>query len=373
MKIGIDISQISYTGTGVSRFTEGLVKAILEHDSINTWVFFYSSLRNSLDLNLKKKIRLTKHKCIEYKLPPSMLTILWNTLHRIPIETFLGKLDFFISSDWTEPPTICRKMTVIHDLAFMRYPETIHPTILINQRKRLRWVIKESKFIVADSIATKNDLIHYFTYEKNNIYVIYPGINEKISKNEGLGNVLSKYHLNKPFIFTVGKIEPRKNLKRLLIAYNKLIKNQVLPDLVIAGQKGWEKESELLPLITDRVHFLGHISDTELVSLYQSCLFFIYPSLWEGFGYPVVEAMQYGAPVATSNSSSLAEIAGESALLFDPLDIDSITNSIKQLIENKDLRLHLQKRGTIRAQDFSWKSYYQQLIRIINKNILLNI
>lgn len=373
MKIGIDISQISYAGTGVARFTEGLVQTILEHDSMNTWIFFYSSLRNSLNLNLKKKIRLTKHKCIEYKLPPFILTLLWNTLHRIPIEAFLGKLDFFISSDWTEPPTMCKKMTVIHDLAFMRYPETVHPTILINQRKRLHWVIKESKFIIADSVATKNDLLRYFTYDKNHIYVIYPGVNENGSKNIDIRNILTKYRLNKPFIFTVGKIEPRKNLKRLLIAYNKLRTNQTLPDLVIAGQKGWEKESELLPLVTDRIHFLGHIPDTELASLYRSCLFFIYPSLWEGFGYPVIEAMKYNAPVATSNSSSLAEIANDSALLFDPLNVDSITNSMKQLIENKNLRLNLQKKGTIRAQDFTWKNYYQQLIHVINQNTLFNI
>jgi len=370
MKIGIDISQISYTGTGVSRFTEGLTRTILKYDLKNTWIFFYSSLRNSLDSKLNKKILSTNHKLVKYKIPPSLLGFLWNTLHIVPIELFTGNLDLFISSDWTEPPSKCKKTTIVHDLAFNRYPETIHPTILTNQRKRLKWVIKESEFIIADSLSTKSDLIHYYKYSKEKIKVIYPGVNDMLLTNSHPNDTLGKYHLKKSFIFTVGKIEPRKNLKRLLIAYNKIQKNCLVPDLVIAGQKGWEDESNLSSIYNTQVHFIGHISDSELEHLYQSCLFFIYPSLWEGFGYPIIEAMKNMAPVATSNSSSLSEIAQNAALLFNPLDTNSISQSIKQLINSKSLRQDLQKKGTIRAKEFTWERYYHNLIGVINNSII---
>jgi len=370
MRIGIDISQISYQGTGVSRFTEGLINVILKEDNINTWIFFYSSLRNSLDPVLKEKIISSRHIVVQYKIPSTILAFLWNSLHILPIELFTGKLDLFISSDWTEPPSNCKKTTIIHDLAFTRYPETIHSKILANQKKRLYWVTKESDFIITDSLSTKNDLMHYFNFDENRIIVIYPGVNQTVLANIFTKKTLTKFHLKEPFIFTVGKIEPRKNLKRLIAAYLQLKADDSIPDLVIAGQKGWEDESDFLPKKNKKIHFLGYISDTELADLYRSCLFFIYPSLWEGFGYPIIEAMIHKAPVATSNSSSMAEIAHNSALLFDPLDIDSIAHAIKELIENKNLRLDLQKKGTIRAEDFTWSTYYQKLIHIINKNIL---
>src|SRR3990167_4026697 len=164
MKLGIDISQIVYEGSGVARFTNGLLNTILDLDRKNCWFFFFSSLRRNLDQNLEKKIIARGHKLIKWKFPPTALSFLFNDLHNFSkLFTFnfslLTSLDWFITSDWTEPPLPVNKATVVHDLVYLRYPKLVNKNILLTQSKRLNWVKKESKIIFADSNATKQDLI----------------------------------------------------------------------------------------------------------------------------------------------------------------------------------------------------------------------
>ncbi|MCX6730434.1 MAG: hypothetical protein NTZ55_01155, partial [Candidatus Roizmanbacteria bacterium] len=144
MNIGIDISQVIYEGTGVGRFTKGLIETILQYDTTNKWTFFFSSFRGKINEELLNKIKNSSHKYIYLPLPPAILSFLWNTLHIIPIETFTGPLDVFICSDWTEPPSKCKKATIVHDFAYLRYPETVHKIILETQKKRMNWVRRES-------------------------------------------------------------------------------------------------------------------------------------------------------------------------------------------------------------------------------------
>ena len=126
MKIGLDISQMVYEGTGVSRFVHGLIQGILTHDNQNEWFFFFSSLRQRIDPKIKQLIGQKHHRLFEYKLPPTTLSFVWNTMHRMKVEKLVGNLDWFISSDWTEPPSNMKKATIIHDLVYLRYPETVH-------------------------------------------------------------------------------------------------------------------------------------------------------------------------------------------------------------------------------------------------------
>ncbi|MBI2641367.1 glycosyltransferase family 4 protein [Candidatus Roizmanbacteria bacterium] len=367
MNIGIDISQIVYEGTGVSRFTHGLTHAILEYDRKNKWLFFFSSLRRRLSSNLEKKIIDKGHTLIKWRLPPSLLSFFWNDLHAFSkLFTFnfklLTSLDWFITSDWTEPPLSIQKATVIHDLAYLRYPETVDEKVLKTQGKRLEWVKKESSVIFADSYATKEDLVSCLKLEPRSIHVIYPGVEVGKPSQGEIQKTIKKYELDRPFILTVGKIEPRKNLKRLIEAFRSLQKKDI--DLIIVGQKGWNA----LPsgYGATNVKYLGFISDQELYSLYSSCLFFVYPSLWEGFGYPIVEAMKLNAAVATSKTSSLKEIAENSAILFDPFDIEEIRSALVTLLEKPNLREDLRKKGAQRSKLFTWKRYYEEMIKTLS-------
>lgn len=353
MRIGIDISQIVYSGTGVARFTTGLINAILNYDRNHDWIFFFSGLRQKLDEVLEEKIKQKGHKVVKWNLPPAVLSFLWNDLHLK--SKFLNHLDFLITSDWTEPNLKCKKATIVHDLAYLRYPETIDSKILATQKKRLHWVKKESQIIFVDSRATKDDLIELLGIDEKKIIVNYPGI-ENLPKSPNTQN------LPKSFILTVGKIEPRKNIKRLVKAFEKIETDLYL---YIVGTRGWE-DLDNLPA---NVKLLNYVSDAELYKLYSECLFFIYPSLWEGFGYPVLEAMKLGTPVACSNTSSLKEIGQGAAYLFDPLQIKDIQKALEVMINDEKLRKKLGVEGKKRAKDFTWKKYYDKLMKSLNSNI----
>jgi len=355
MKIGIDISQIVYQGTGVSRFTEGLVNAICQYDQKNSWSFFFSSLRQKLHPEIEAKIKNSGGKLVKYSLPPTFMAFLWNDLHIFNLENVFSDLDWFITSDWTEPPAKkIKKAAIVHDLAFLRYPEAVAENTLRIQRRRLELVKKESTLIFSDSLSTKNDLIKLLDFPESKIHTLYPGV-ETISLIESDKQTTKT---KKPYFLAVGKVEPRKNLIRLVNAFNEL-KNDNL-DLVIVGPKGWEdfKLQE-----KNNVHLLGFVNDQELVNLYKNCLFLAYPSLWEGFGYPVIEAMQMGIPVTCSNTSSIKEIVGDNALTFDPLKTESIKKALQEMISNRELRQRLSAKGKKHSQSFTWKNYYQEFIK----------
>jgi len=366
MRLCIDISQIVFRGTGVGRFTHGLTQAIIDYDSQNKWSFFFSSLRQRLDPVLKESI--LKKGCVlyEYRLPPSALSFLWNTIHHVKVEKLIGMHDWFITSDWTEPPSCMKKATIIHDLVYLLYPKTVHSQILSNQKQRMRWVKRESDVIFADSMTTKTDIEKLLHIEGKRIHVNYPGVSILKPTEDNIQQTLQKFNLEKPYILTVGKIEPRKNIAGLINAFCKL---QNPPfQLIVVGPQGWDKKTTKQYAQTKMVRFLNYISDVELSALYASCLFFIYPSFYEGFGYPIIEAMRLNAPVATSNVSSMKEIAKDSALFFDPNKREDIVSTLKKLASDEILRNKLKKKGIIRSRQFLWKQYFETLVRILKKS-----
>jgi glycosyltransferase involved in cell wall biosynthesis len=357
MRLGLDISQIVYQGTGVSRFTKGLVDAILRYDSDNQWTFFFASLRRNLDHTLEKEIRQKGVRIVKAKMPPTLLSFFWNQIHTLPIESLVGQLDWFISSDWTEPPAKkIKKATIVHDLVYLRFPETVDKTILETQKKRLKWVKKESRIIFADSQQTKNDLIDLLDMQKDKVVVNYPGVDVTVPDKATVEKTLKKYRIDKPFVLSVGKVEPRKNYNRLIDAFGLLGYDDI--DLIIIGPKGWQELNEK----NAHIKIINHVSDEELFSFYRSCLFFIMPSIWEGFGYPIVEAMRLGAPVTCAKVSSLMELGGQAVLFFNPLKVDEISQAIKKMTEEKTIRQSLSEKGLEQSKQFSWKRYYNNLI-----------
>lgn len=357
MKIGIDISQSIYKGTGVGRFTTGLAHAICKYGSSHEWHFFFSSLRQKPDVYLEKEIRDAGFTIHTAKFPATVLATMWNDAHIIPVESFIKNLDWFITSDWTEPPAKCKKATMIHDLAFMRHPETVDAKIQHVQKSRIKRVTKESTVIFSDSQATKDDVVNLLSVEETRVHVNYPALDFVLPANETISNTIKKYNINKPFILTVGKLEPRKNLPRLIEAFQSIDHQDT--ELFIVGEKGWGAH----PKSNDKnIRFLGYVSDDELAALYTLCVFFIYPSIWEGFGYPIIEAMNAGSAVATSNSSSLKEIGGKNALLFDPHEVPDIAQAMTKLLTDVDYRNKLAAKGKEYSKEYTWKRYYDTLV-----------
>lgn len=366
MKITVDISQVVYRGSGVARYVRTLTEALLKYDRENDYIFFFSHLRRKLDSHLQTEIKNNKQALKKLFLPPTLLDLLWNRLHILPIETFVGSCDLVLTSDWTEPPAGSKKITVVHDLVYLKYPQTLHPKIVAVQRRRLAWVRQESDLIIADSLATKKDLVKLLKIPGKKITVVYPAVEVKQPRGKAIKNTLDKFGLQKPFILTVGKIEPRKNIKRLIEAFRKAQLTDI--NLVIVGPKGWQDSKFDIPDSKfKKVKFLGYVPDNDLYGLYKSALFFIYPSLYEGFGYPIVEAMKLGCPVATSNTSSLKEIGQGSALLFDPNSTEQIKEAILTLTANKSLRKNLMTKGRKKASLFKEENFAKKIIKVFKK------
>ena len=346
MRIGIDISQIVY-GTGVSRYTRLLVESLVKIDRKNQYVLFGSSLRKNKDLK-KFQQNLANYKNVEVKIfrvPPLLFEFLWNRLHLLPIERLIGEVDIFHSSDWLEPPIASKKtkkVTTIHDMIVYLFPSSLPPRIISNQRRRLEYVKKESDLIITNSQTTKDDVVKFLQIPEDKIVVTYlaPAPDFKPQDEEKIGQVLEKYKIKKPYILSVATQEPRKNIQKLLDAFDKLTsdpkaKNQSA-HLVLTGKYGWGQGLRLGEggHTETRVIWTGYVPQDDLIALYAGCRVFVYPSLYEGFGLPILEAMACGAPVIASNNSSMAEIAKDAAILVDP-------RSENQLIRSLDLMLNL--------------------------------
>ncbi len=181
MKIGIDISQLAYPNTGVANYLENLIDSLLKVDSKNEYVLFYSSMRKNLQFTIFNFQSNPNVSIKKFKLPPTLLNLLWNKLHILPIERIIGPVDLFITSDWTEPPAKAKKATIIYDMIVYKNPEETAKSIVETQKRKLKWVKKESDIIFAISKSTKKDIEEILGIDSSKIKVIYPGLNKLTS------------------------------------------------------------------------------------------------------------------------------------------------------------------------------------------------
>ena len=376
MIIGIDISSVSYQ-TGVSNYTLNLVRNLLKIDKINHYKLFYSSLR----LPLPNEIKLfTSHPNVsiyQFKIPPTLLQIIWNQLRLFPIEFFIGKCDIFHTSDWTQPPTLKTKtISTIHDLTPFLYPQWHHQKVIQAHHHKMYWAVKKCSHFICVSQNTKKDLINLFPQiNSQKITVIYEAAEEKfnkflkLSKTEQLHQkekIQKQYGLEK-FILAQGTREPRKNLERLIKAFllfqKKYPKNKI--ELAITGKYGWGKD---IQSPHPNIKILGFIPEKDMVALHASALCLAYPSLYEGFGLPIIKSFKVGTPVITSNVSSLSEISQKSAILVDPTSINEIAKAIEKIIKFPKLHQNLIKKGIETSKKFDWIKTAQQTL-LIYKNL----
>lgn len=334
LKIGMDISQTAHSG-GVTVYTKELAKELSKISDLDM-VYFFSSLRKPYIGNLKNVKK--------YKLPPTFFEMLFNKWRNVGIEKFLGQLDVFHSSDWTQPPSKAKKVTTYHDLVPIIHPEWSHPKIVAVAKRRLKLVEREIDMVICVSNSTMNDLCKVSNIPKEKMVVIYEGVGDEFRPQDPkkVEQWKKKMDLPEEFVLAIGGIGERRNLKRVKEA----AKNY---NLVIAGQT------------------IPWVSQNELPLLYASAKVLLYPSFYEGFGLPIIEAMAVGTPVITSNVSSMPEAGGEAALYVNPEDLDDIQRKLNQVMLDKDLRDNLIKKGFIQAKKFSWKKCAEGTAKIYRK------
>jgi glycosyltransferase involved in cell wall biosynthesis len=367
MKIGVDIRVLmDKEYSGISQYTASLLEEILKQDQNNQYYLFYNSF-----FNIANKMNIWQRdnaSLINTSWPNKIFNYgLQKTLKYPKLDQLGQSLDIFWSPhfNFTALSTGVKFILTIHDLSFVRYPEFFsyrknfwHRSINIDKQ------INRANALVAVSQHTLSDLKDLYQLSDRKSRYIYSGVNEIVinPNTEDEKKYLKKNNLKKDFIFYLGNIEPRKNLAGLIFAYNLLRDNNInLVDtqLVIAGPSGWKNREVYQAQENSPYHqnikFLAYVSEKEKEILFKNARLLCYPSYYEGFGFPPLEAMKRGVPVITSNISSLPEVVQKAALSINPYDINEMARAMEMLIFEEDLREDLINKGYEQVKKFNWQ------------------
>lgn len=389
MRIGIDYTSAVRQRAGIGRYTRELVTALLTLDPSHHYTIFAATggLPGGRWSSEVERLRDTGHRQLSLRgLPVSddWLARLWHRVRLpIPIELITGHLDLFYSPDFTLPPTRARAHTLltVHDLSFFHHPDAFVPALRRYLERVVPRSIERADVVLADSAHTRSDLLVLFGVPPEGVEVIRPGVDTRFRPPPpSTGHRPTPEHLHKkygigdePYILSLGTLQPRKNYIRLIQAFAKMKANTGCygstgsdTRLLIAGGYGWLYDDIVSEADKhDRVRLLGFVEDEDLPALYRHAALFAFPSLYEGFGLPVLEAMACGVPVVCSNTSSLPEVAGDAALLVDPVDVDAMSAAMDLALEDDDLRRRMIERGLTQAARFTWERSAQQLLDVI--------
>ena len=363
MRLGIDIHAIGQRKTGNETYVRNLVQGILDMKQEDLSLYLYytgSPLLPEWNVTFRR---------------------LWpnNPVLRIPVSFPIAlradRLDLAHFQYVIPPLTPCRTVVTIHDISFEFHPECFHPV----DRKRMQLLIpfsaRKSDHVVTVSEYSKKQLVERYRLPSEKVTVTYESIGKQfrvIEDRAQLEAVLRHFSLKTPYILAVGNLQPRKNMPRLIRAFARLRQKGLIEHaLVLVGQLAWQGEEILSEIqargVAPHVVTTGYVSEDHLVALYNGADFFVYPSLYEGFGLPVLEAMSCGTPVITSVTTSLPEVAGDAALYVDPLSDTDIESALLKLASNAELRRTLKNKGFRQAQLFTTKRFAEQTLAIFRK------
>jgi glycosyltransferase involved in cell wall biosynthesis len=351
MRIGIDISQVVY-GTGVSVYTKNLAENLLKIDKDNEYLLFAGALRRKQDvLKVFSRARV-------FPVAPTLADFVWNRLHIFSIEKLIGKIDVLHTSDWAEPPAKAFKVTTVHDLYPFKFPRFVHHKILEVHKRKMNWVLKESKRVIVPSNSTKADLIDLGMNE-NRIRVIYEAPSLTKVPPEKVSGIRKKYNLQGDYLISMG-ITKLKNTENIVKAFRLGRAGKDVKLVLVGRPVGVRIEEER------NVRILGYVPKEDLGALLTGSRGLIYSSLYEGFGIPILDAFNCEVPVVTSNISSMPEVAGDAAQLVDPYDVSSISQGIERILRGP--RGFIEK-GLARVKDFSWEKTAEETIRIYEEAV----
>jgi len=378
MKIGLDIRCLMDEHySGVSKYAANLLSAILEQDQENEYYLFYNSWR---DLSARLAVwQRPNAKVIGSHYPNKIFNYFLQKLFGRPrVDKILGGVDIFFSPhfNFTSLSSGVRKIITVHDLSFLRYPQFFSGRQNFwHYALGVKRALRKADQIVAVSENTKNDIIELVGVAPEKISVIYSGNNlfPPAVSAPVISQFLEAKNIPGRFILYLGTIEPRKNISGLIQAFNQLkAKDQFIDlKLVLAGAEGWKnksiyKEREASFYKKDII-FLGYISEQETEILYSRAQAFVYPSYYEGFGFPPLEAMAHDLPVVCSNVSSLPEVVGEAAILINPFKPEEITSALEIILTDEKARQDLIEKGRERAKMFSWNKAAQEYLKLFKE------
>ncbi|MFZ4648895.1 MAG: glycosyltransferase family 4 protein [Patescibacteria group bacterium] len=377
MKIGVDIRALmDERYSGVSAYAEQLLKEILHQDDKNEYYLFYNSFR---DLTARfSSWESERVKLVGTHFPNKVFNYcLQKILKRPFLDQIVGGVDIFWSPhfNFSNFSKDVKNVLTVHDLSFLRTPE------FFSWRKNcwhrllgVERMIKKADVIVAISENTKLDLLNISRVPAEKIKVIYSGFDlskKNISESAGL-DFANKHGIKKNYLLFVGNIEPRKNLDGLIKAYEILRENNldINSQLVLAGAPGWRNKhiykAAKKSKFSDSIVFTGYINESEKIYLYHNAKVFVFPSFYEGFGFPPLEAMSYNLPVVASNTSSVPEVVGDSALLVNPAFPNEIAQALETILKNEELWKKYQDAGRERISIFSWEKTAREYLQLFN-------
>jgi glycosyltransferase involved in cell wall biosynthesis len=360
MRIGIDASPILKERAGVGNYTYQLIKCLSRLDRVNQYVLFYCHHQNVRDRIMKLENPNFESRTIRF--PIKIMKMFWASIRRPKVDRWVGKVDLYHSTAfYLNPITNGKSVLTIFDVNFLAMRKFTLWSGRWHFAPKMKDYTKRCHHIITVSESSKREIIKYLNVPEEKISVIYGGYSDifKPKTDDRLsGEVKRKYNITGNYLLYVGTLEPRKNLKGLIQAYTQCqAKKDFL--LVLAGGKGWKYE-HIFRLVDklqlqDQVIFTGYVEEADLPGLYQGASLFVYPSFYEGFGLPPLEAMACGLPVIVSNTTSLPEVVGDAGVYVDPNDVEQIAFSIDTVLSDSELRRNLTQRGSERARLFSWE------------------
>lgn len=372
---------LSDSKTGIAYCEQGLVRGLLEKYPQNHYcadIFtFGMNNKNKPLLSLESSLGTNECRWISERVYKMISLII-----EIPYYwVFPKKRDITHFFNYVVPFGVKgKKVVTVHDLAFREYPETVRGRTMLMLKRHLKQSIRRADAVIAVSEFTKQEILKYYDIPEETVYVVPNGIDSTQYHTgygeEQIGQVKKKYGIEKEYFLYLGTIEPRKNLSGLIrayrIFYDKLKKQgKNVPQLVLAGGKGWMYDDIFRTaeemFSGNEVLFTGYVDEDEKAPLMNGASIFCFPSFYEGFGMPPIEAMACGTPVLTSDSSSLVEVAGDAAYLTDPYDTEAMAEAMLRLYQSEKLRQQMISRGLEQAKKYSWESAVEKLYSAYEK------
>lgn len=368
MKIAIDASRAAVKeATGTENYSRYLIKYLEKLDSKNQYIL-YLNQPTPLPLAISKNFtsRLIK------------LPRFWTQV-RLAWEVIQDKPDLLFIPSHTLPVIHKKELktvVTIHDLGYEYLKEYHQFPQRLYLNKSTVFAAKKATHLIAVSESTKKDLMSKLGVEEEKITVIHEGVDHEIFKpqtEDQIRQVKKKYHLSADYLLFVGTIQPRKNLLRMIEAFNLLLRDSKYQklNLILVGKEGWlSEEIYKAPIklsLQDKIRFLNRVSTEDLPALYSGAKMFLFPSLYEGFGLPVLESMASGAPVITSSTSSLPEVAGKAAILINPEETNDLMLAIKSLLDSPEKAEELRKKGFAQSRKFSWEKTAAQTLEVFER------
>ena len=347
----------SYRNAGPSRYTTNLVEAVFAQRSDHEFTLFLNEQVSKLPFTPAQSIRVLRTRAPTSR---TSIRVLWEHL-AAPWHIGAARLEVVHSMLNVVPlaaPT--RHVVTVHDLSFMRTPGA-HPTHRRWYLTAATWLsARRARAVLADSHATKQDIVELLGVDADRVHVVYPGRDAAFHPrpHASVQAFRQDNGLDRPFVLFVGTLEPRKNVDVLVRAFGLVARTEFEGDLVLAGGSGWATEGIDAALkespVRNRIHRIGYVKQEDLPYWYCAADLVVYPSSYEGFGIPVLEAMASGTPVITSNRSSLPEVAGGAAVTVDPRDIRQLATAMTAVLASPARRTQMHERGLAQAKQFDW-------------------